>query len=301
MLHLTMQEKIFLRIIVLLLITIHTSAQTELMQLMPGSVSGGATLDEPLMNRALLVKQGIRKITSQQGKPVNTKTFSMKTVDLDGSGNPLLIVLCFQKEGTNDTAFCIRDRYIYNDSGKILSVTSMGVDGIYNQVLAEDSSKDVRRILQIAKRVPGDNNDTSILYEQYNTKGQVVKRRQKSPGMPDHTVTIKYNDDSLPESIVYNEPSYVGYTFNRSMKRGKKIISLKTDNVDFEWVYNATGQCLSFSYLVYNSGVADGKARLTGGVKTVVEYQYDQSGLISKVVEKGSNKLVTTMLYTYSR
>jgi hypothetical protein len=125
----------------------------------------------------------------------------------------------------------------------------------------------------------------------------MVKLIQIRKDRPTETSLYYYNADGLLDSVKYENSSLPTFVYKRSEKGKKKIIEAQILNSKFKWVFNQSGQCTGFEVTT----TYPPRSNYTGVIKSVTEYHYNPNGTLSKVSLKRSDKVKSTMHYSYSK
>ena len=266
--------------------------------LMPGPVIGSVSYGDSLLNpREILQKAGIKKIYAHQSSSEKSKTYKSQTSLINKNGSIESVISCFPKNEHTNTEWCIFDTVLYDEQGRIHEARSRDASGYeYSQILYEFIGENEVKFSQIAK-MQNKQWDTVIDYRYFNKKGQMVKLVQTRKNRPPETSLYYYNADGLLDSVQYEDSPLPSIVFKRTNKGKKKIIEAQIQHSKFKWVFNQSGQCTNLSITT----TYPPHSNYTGVIKRETEYHYNPDGTLSKISIKQSDKVKSTLSYTYSK
>ena len=265
--------------------------------IMPGPVIGIAFGDSFFNTPEILKKSGIKKIYAYQTAAAKLKSFKSETSVINESGNVVSVIKCFPKNEHSDTTWCLFDTVLYDDQGRKREIRFGDSKGYeYSNILFEFMGENEVKISQIAK-MQNKQWDTLVDHKYFNTKGQMVKLIQIRKNRPTETSLYYYHADGFLDSLKYENSSLPTIVYKRSEKGKEKIIEAQILNNKFKWVFNQSGQCTSFEVTT----TYPPRSNYTGVIKSVTEYHYNPDGTLSKVSLKRSDKVKSTMHYSYSK
>jgi len=266
--------------------------------LMPGPVIGSVSYGDSLLNtREILQKAGIKKIYAYHSSSEKLNTYRSQTSVINKNGNIESITTCFPKNEHTNTEWCIFDTVLYDDLGRIHEAKSRDTRGYENsQILYEHIGENEVKFSQITK-MQNKQWDTLIDYRYFNKKGQMVKLIQTRKNRPIETSLYYYNADGLPDSVQYENSQLPSIVFKRINKGKKKIIDAQIQHSRFKWVFDQSGQCNSLSITT----IYLPRSNYTGVIKGETVYRYNADGTLSKIYIKRSDKVKSTLSYTYSK
>lgn len=266
--------------------------------LMPGPVIGSISFGDSLLNtREILQKAGIKKIYAYHTSSEKLKTYKSQTSVVNENGDIESITTCFPKNDHTNTEWCHFDTALYDQHGRIHEIKSRDTKGYeYSQILFEFNSENELKYSQIAK-MQNKQWDTLIDYRYFNKKGQMVKLIQTRKNRPTETSLYYYNADGLLDSVQYENSLLPTIVYKRIDKGKKKIIEAQVQHSKFKWVFNQSGQCTSLNITTTHPP----RSNYTGVIKGETIYNYNADGTLSKISIKRSDKVKSTMSYTYSK
>src|SRR4051794_38156889 len=101
----------------------------------PMTVIGDTYADTLINTKALIVREGIKKIYAYQTQPEATKTFVSKTMYFNENGNIEKITACFGKK--ENITFCINDTLLYDNKGRMTEMKMFdSKDSLYMRSIA---------------------------------------------------------------------------------------------------------------------------------------------------------------------
>ena len=266
--------------------------------LMPGPVIGVVSYGDSLQNtREILQKAGIKKIYAYHTSSEKLKTYRSLTSVINEYGNVESVTTCFPKNDVTNTEWCNFDTVLYDHQGRIHETRSRNTKGYeYFQTLSEFIGENEVKFSQINK-MQNKQWDTLIDHRYFNKGGQMIKLIQIRKDRPPETSLYYYNADGLLDSVQYKNSLMPTIVYKRNVKGNKKIIEAQILYSQFKWIFNQSGQCTSLSITTeYPPG-----SNYTGVRKGKTEYHYNPDGTLSKISIKGSDKVKSTMSYTYSK
>ena len=265
--------------------------------IMPGPVIGIAFGDSLLNTREILQKSGIKKIYAYQTASEKLKTYKSQTSVINEGGNVESLTTCFPRNKNTDTTWCLVDTVLYDDQGRKREIKLTDNKGYeYSKILFEFIAENEVKVSQIAK-MQNKQWDTLVDHKYFNRKGQMLKHVKIRKDRPTETSLFYYNADGLLDSVQYENSLLPTIVYKRSEKGKKKIIEAQIQNSKFKWVFNQSGQCTSFAVTTTYLP----RSNYTGVIKGVTEYYYNPDGTLSKVSLKRSDKVKSTMYYSYSK
>jgi hypothetical protein len=262
-------------------------------QVFPIGVVGNPYADTLLNTRAILLAAGIRQIKSYQTKSDLSKTFPIKNVWINKDGQIEKVFMCDEKIPLH----CIEDTFICNAAGNLDTIKSKdGLGYNFEIIIIKYISENERESLEISQ-AKGKSKDSLISYKSYNEKGQLVKLRRLYKGRELQNTSFYYNNDGLLDST---RDSYNGIFIFTSRKKGnRKLIEMKNSLRRCTWVYNESGQCLSYSSVgKYPPGYWPANVH-AGKRKANVAVFYNPDGTVSKVTSKSNDYPSVTVYYSY--
>jgi hypothetical protein len=284
--------------IISLVLYLQSFAQFPLHFVMPMGVSG-IDYGDTILNRTIILKQeNIKKIiadeTTIKGK---YKTFSHTEYNLL-NGKIISKHFCLHQSSKPD--WCNGDTIIYDSNGRLLEIRMLETGGTaYLQEKIAYLSDDKITRTWIIKTPTKAASDTDIYLCSYNQKGQLTRQEMTTKRFAGNDATLFYNEDGLIESIKHDNPGIGNYIFTRNQKGRSKEISLETKGSFYKWEYNAEGQCIHSEWSTRPS--SNPRNKPYQGLSMKASYYYNSDGTLSKVVEKASNKRVSTTVYSYTR
>lgn len=286
-------RKVILLLTVSLLSHSFCFAQFSL-EVFPTGVTGDRFGDTIINSRVLMIKEGIRKIFVYQTKPSKNRPFVTKTINFNKERNIESVEMNMGK--FKDFTFIITDTLLYDNQHRMIKIKTTDNKGnIYPGYLAEYISDNAVKFFSFDQSDP----DTLFTYKYFNEKGQVIREKDEKGKSTGYT-NFYYNKDGLYDSVKYENSSWVNLYFKRSEKRKKKVIEFENDKVSFKWIYNLSGQCLSYEYTRKNLINLAHPKLSTDKFKFAVNYYYNLNGTIEKVKEKRSDLPTTIIYYAYS-
>lgn len=290
-------KKFFLIFITSLILSLTGFAQFPY-GLMPGPVIGTVSYGDSILNsRAVLQKAGIKKIYAYHTSSEKLKTYSSQTSVINENGNVESVTTCFPKNEYTNTEWCTFDTVLYDHQGRVHETRSRDVKGYeHSQGLIEFISENELKYSIIVK--PQNKQwDTLTDHRYFNKKGQMVKLIQTRKNRLPETSLYYYNADGLLDSVQYDNSLLPTIVFKRNEKAKKKIIEAQIQHNKFKWVFNQSGQCTSTKITT----TYPPRSNYTGVLKSETEYHYNLDGTLSEVSIKSSDKVKSTMSYTYSK
>lgn len=266
--------------------------------LMPGPVIGSVSYGDSLLNtREILHKAGIKKIYAYHTSSEKLKTYRSLTSIINKNGNVESMTICFPKNEHTNTEWCNFDTVLYDHQGRIHETKSRNSKGYeYYQTLSEFIGENEVKFSQINK-MQNRHWDTLIDHKYFNKRGQMIKLIQIRKDRPPETSLYYYNADGLLDSVRYENSMMPTIVYKRDVKGSKKIIEAQVQHSKFKWIFNQSGQCTRLSITsTYPPG-----SNYSGVTKGKTEYHYNPDGTLSKISIKRSDKVKSTMSYTYSK
>ena len=266
-------------------------SQVYIHEIFPVGVCNISMGDTFLNTRAILLREGIRKITSQQGASGNINTVSTITAHLTKQGLIKEVITC-TKSKTVGSSFCRSDTVLYDNYGRNLEFRMRSGSDTYIRGFWEYVGEGKVKEIWIIRKNPNAKLDTMTKYRYYNDKEQLVRVESEEKKSASANAYLFYDDDGLPNSVRYDDPLKETYTFKRKQKRGNKEIQLESLRGTHKWVYNARGQYISSEWKPKKPSTLP---------KIEVNYYYNPNGTLSKVVEKKNGKNYCTTTYAYEK
>jgi hypothetical protein len=260
----------------------------------PMEVIGSMYSDTLLNTRALMLKEGIRKVESWQTSPETTKTFASRIISLNEKGDINAVNICFPKNKDGNFTLCVQDTLLYDPAERLTGINTTDNKGNnYPRTNVEYINEREVNYLYAG----GTNSDSSENHRFFNEKGQLVRVEQKYKGLPATHSSFFYDADGLLDSIRYDNPYQRTFVFNKSMQGKKKVVKMDNGSGRFKWIYNKSGQCETTEYIMNDPRTPGYK----GPVKTTINYYYNPNGTLSRVTQQSDGTPKFTMNYSYSK
>lgn len=287
-------RKVILLLTVSLLSVSFCFAQFSL-EVFPTIVTGDRFGDTIINSRALMIKEEIRKIFVYQTKPSRDRPFVTKTMNYNKEGNIESVDVNMGK--FKDLTLIINDTIFYDNQHRMIKIKTTDTKGnVYPGYRAEYISNNIVKFSSFDQSDP----DTLFTYKYFNEIGQVIREKDEK-GKSAGFTNFYYNKDGLYDSVKYENSSWVNLIFRRNEKRKKRIIEVENGMASIKWIYNLSGQCLSFE-LTRKSIINSAQPKLRSATfKSGVNYYYNLNGTIAKVIEKRSDLPTTIIYYAYSK
>ena len=284
--------KSLLLLTLLLFFYLQNFSQVYIHEIFPIGVCNISLGDTFLNTKAILVKEGIRKITSQQGASGTINTVSTITVHLSREGLIKEVIICTKGKSIG-AGYCRNDTILYDDRGRKIEFRMMSSSGdTYMRGFWEYAAENKVKETWIIRRNPAAKLDTMAKYRYYNDKEQLVRVESEDKKSVSTNAYLFYDDDGFPNSVRYDDPSKETYVFKKKHRRENMEIQLEALRGTFKWMYNANGQCITSEWKPKKQSTLP---------KTETSYYYKPNGTLSKVVEKKNGKNYCTTTYSYEK
>ncbi|MDB5206823.1 MAG: hypothetical protein JWR72_1898 [Flavisolibacter sp.] len=272
-------------------------SQFPIHTLLPMVVSGVGFGDTLLNTHAVLLREGIKKITAYQTSSRDRGSFTTTYTVNDGRIESR--AWCYRRSPDSAFRFCLHDTLLYNNKGGLQDYWSgNSKETAQMKMTREDKGAGHVTITWITKDPQRPAPHISIYHQVYNNKGQLISQQYDPKEKYIVNASLYYNADGLPDSIRHENPEWGTYVFNRRQKGRNTVLTLESARVSNKWVYNQAGQCLSSVWLTKYSTTMRNSDK--GTLFSEVDYHYNKDGTLSKVVEKNAGYKVTTV-YSYTR
>lgn len=257
--------------------------------------------DTLLNKRAILVREGIRKVTTFKDAPEGKKkAFKDGEKLYDTAGNILSAKWCWHKISDYDSIICLKDSFVYDFSKKeVLLMMAVSPEGFSNITFRtewiSDSIIKGTTIAPVAKP-PFDFSgakqetriDTSYWYNYYNKGGQLASTFSEMDSIT-YVSYYTYYSDGLLAMVSDDKTKSI---FKRTEKDGDIILKYSKPPFLYQWVYNGKGQCNEYLFR-YNNGEKKYDIQVT--------YSYNKFGLLSAVKIEHSERPAVKYYYSYSK
>ena len=210
------------------------------LEVFPTIVTGDRFGDTIINSRALIIKEGIRKIFVYQTKPSRDRPFVTKSMNFNKEGNIESVDINIGK--FKDFTQIINDTILYDYKYRMIEIKTKDTKGnVYPGYRAEYISNNVVKFSSFDQSDP----DTLFTYKYFNEKGQMIREKDEK-GKSAGYANFYYNKDGLYDSVKYENSSWSNLYFRRSKKRNKNIIEVENNIASIKWMYNLSGQCLRY-------------------------------------------------------
>lgn len=272
-------------------------AQFPIHTIFPMGVIGYSDAEGLLNKKEILLREGIKKVTSYQTSPEFAGTFTLKSVYVNKEGNIDSVIVCFPKSTKGDSGFCSTQYYLYDHSGRLIESRLYDTKKMASQTLSEyiDQNEIKTTTIDLV------NSHTFTEYKYFNQKGQFVKSKQIINRAESPNTFLYYNINGLLDSIKYENSAMATNIFKRTEKRKSKIIEMETAIASFKWTYNSSDKCISASIATKNKLYSATGPGNKYSSKLEVHYYYNSDGTLSKVTEKTDGMRLHSMIYSYSK
>jgi hypothetical protein len=274
-------------ILIALMSQFSTSAQFSF-RVFPVGVGGDPYADTILNTRAILSAAGIRQVNAYQTLADQTRTFGSKIVNLDRDGSIVNLTTCFTKKNESNPYLCTYDTIVYAPSVNLVNINMIDSKGHrYPTIVINYLSKKEVVITQ----------DSSVSYQSYNEKKQLVGLLRFYKGTELENTRYYYNSDGLLDST-YNT-HWGTFIFKRREKGKDKVISMENKHLSYKWVYNIANQCIGHTIISKDLPNVNRGINYNGDIKYETRYFYNKDGTLAKCTIKRSDMPEFTMYYSY--